>query len=576
MQKRWLVQPSVTDDTRALFPDYHPLIVQLLINRGLTDPEQFASFLSHSYDEGLHDPFLFRDMQKAVERCIAAVMKNERVILYGDYDCDGVSSVSVLYETFKALGHNDIDVFIPDRYKEGYGLHTEVVERFAAEGAKLLICCDCGTTNVEQVAAAKAKGLDVIICDHHKPAETLPNADALLNPALFEEIYPEKTLCSTGVAYKLASALFQKSEYGAAFGMKPLTPGWEKWLLDLVALATVADMVPLQGENRVLVRHGLSVLRRGRRTGLRALATVMGTPLSRITTHVAAFHIAPRLNAAGRLKHADAAFQLLTTQDQNEAMRLARDLNAVNIERQKLTDAYFHEAIEQVPKENLPLLISAYGETWSSGVIGLIAGKLKEAFQRPALAIANQNGKLIGSGRSVAGFDITNALSRVSDRLEKFGGHAMACGFTLGGLEKLEPFLVSLRAVADEELAEKDLTPELTIDALLQLSQLDWDTLELVEKCAPFGVGSPEPLFATKDVEVAGLERVGQEGKHLRLRVVDAEGNRAHGIGFGKGALGEGLAEGAKVNIAYYLQANEWNGSRRLEIRIADVQPAEG
>lgn len=561
MQKRWHILPQLTDDTREQFPDLDPILLQLLVNRGLTETAVMREFLLPKYDEHLSDGSRFRDMEKAVGRISRALANGETIALFGDYDVDGISAVAVFALTLRALGGTKVCTYIPDRYEEGYGLNIDAIKRLREQGATLLIACDCGTSQLEEVATANGLGMDVIIVDHHQPPQTLPDAYAFLNPAFPEETYPTKNLCSTGVAWKVAQQL-----------AKPLPDGWEKWLLDLVAVATVADMVPLVGENRTLTKHGLLVLKKGRRVGFRALAEVMRTSLAVVTAQTISFQIAPRLNAAGRLKHARSALTLLLSDSLEEARAIAAELNTTNQARQVVTDKLYQEALAQVPSD-LPMMVVAHGEGWTSGVIGLVAGKLKEAFYRPALAIGREGEKIVGSGRSIAGFDITKALHEARDYLARFGGHPMACGFTVQSARALPSFVKVMQEIAARDLAEKDLTPEITVDTTIPLRRVDWQLRLLVDQCAPFGVGSAEPTFATLNVELLDALRVGPEGKHLRVRVRDREGREVSAIGFRMGERQEQYQPGQYIDCAYHVTERFWNGQRELTLQLVDLRP---
>lgn len=572
--KRWRFQSDVDETLLAEHRSLPPLLARLLANRGVTTAKDVERFLRSSYDEHLHDPFLFRNMRKAVDRVSAAMAKNERIALYGDYDVDGVSALAILFVTFRALGYSNVSVTIPDRYREGYGLNMEAMKKMIDAGTRVLVTCDCGTSNVNEIAAANQAGLDVIVVDHHKAPPVLPDTYAFLNPALPDEPYPFSKLCSGGIAFKFATAILKTLHYGAERRETPLPTGWEKWLLDLAALATVADMMPLIDENRVLVKHGLRVLRKTRRCGIQELCRVMGTPQDQITASTIGFQIAPRLNAAGRLKHANVAFALLTTEDADEARSLAAELHETNQERRRLTETIFKEAIDQVENKETGKLIAAYGVGWSSGVIGLVAGKLKEVFHRPAVAIGEENGVIVGSGRSVPGFDITQALVDASPYLEKFGGHPMACGFTIKSPDDVQGFLDSLSAAAERALGQSDLTPEILIDQELPLADVTWELTDILNQLEPFGIAVTEPIFVTQNLRVQSPERVGRDGKHLRLRFHDAEGLPGKSIGFGFGDWADRLSPGDRIDLAYRVGIHEWNGNRSVQMTIVDLHPS--
>lgn len=574
MQRRWKIHQAITDDQRKVFADVPVMLAQLLINRGCTSMEDAEVFLHPDFTAHIHDPMRFSAMGKAVERICRAISAGEKIRVFGDYDVDGISAVAVFLSLFRALQVPSVDSYIPDRYAEGYGLNSAAVDAFGKEGVSLLITCDCGTSNAAEIVRARKKGMDVIIVDHHKKAEVVPEAFAILNPAFDDEPYPFPKLCSTAVAYKVATAVLHKLQYGKDMLATPLPVGWEKWLLDLVALATVADLMPLSGENRALVKYGLVVLKMTRRPGLAALFASMTGDRQRLTTATIGYQIAPRLNAAGRIKHATAALELLMTDDTAEARRLAAELDQTNGERQGLTERLFAEALEQVPKDPLPTLLAVVGNDWPSGVVGLVAGRLKERFHRPSLAIGLAGGKLTGSGRSVTGFDITRALAEASKHLAHYGGHPLACGFTLVSVNALEPFLAAMQRSAQRELAGRDLTPVLLIDAQTTFAVADGKLVETAQRLEPFGMANVEPVFATRDCTIRALERVGMDGKHLRLLLDDGSATRS-AIGFSMGERAPTFAVGDRVAVAYHLSFNEWNGSRQLQLRLVDLVHAD-
>lgn len=575
MEKRWDIQSTATSEQLAALPALEPLLAQLLFNRGIATADEADNFLHPDYDE-LHDPFLFRDMQKAVDRIGSAIKEKQSIVLYGDYDVDGVSALSVLFSTFRVLKASDnVQIYIPDRYTEGYGMNSAAVRSFKEQGVQLVIACDCGSSNVQEIGLANELGIDVIVVDHHKQPPDVPAAYAMLNPVFLDEPYPFKKLCSGGVAFKLATALLRSLSYGKGMLDKPLPEGWEKWLLDFVALATIADMMQLVGENRTLVTYGLTVLRKSRRLGLQELAHAASTPLEKATTGMVGFHFAPRLNAAGRLKHANSAFQLLITEDPDEAQKLADELHTTNKERQGLTMKILDEAVKQIPEDDLPVLLVAQGQGWSSGVVGLVAGRLKEKFHRPALAISVGEEKIVGSGRSVFGFDVTSALVESRDHLAHFGGHPMACGFTVLSPEALEPFIASMQKIAERELKAEHLIPKLTIDAEIPFQNVTWDMFSNIEQLEPYGTGNPEPVFCSRDVTVQEVRTVGTEGKHLRLQLMDGQGGVHQGIAFQQGAWSATLKQGSTIDIAYRISVNEWNGHRDLQVEVVDIKKHE-
>ncbi|MBI4415221.1 MAG: single-stranded-DNA-specific exonuclease RecJ [Candidatus Kerfeldbacteria bacterium] len=575
MPKRWSIAPPVAEDVQRRFPELDGVTLQLLTNRERTTQELVDEFLYPDYGEDLHDPFLFRQMRTAVDRIAHALKVKESIQLFGDYDVDGVSALTVLFATFRALGRSDIPVYIPDRYGEGYGLNLGAVEEFGRAGIRLLITCDCGTSNAEEIRRARELGMDVIVVDHHKQPPNVPSALAILNPAFAEETYPFKKLCSGGVAFKLACALLKEVRYGEGMLDRPLPQGWEKWLLDVVALSTVADVMPLLGENRTLVKHGLTVLKKTRRPGIRALAAMAGADLNKITSGAIGFVYGPRLNAAGRIKHANAAFELLTTEDSARADVLAAELHHTNADRQAITGDHVAEALRAVPKNPLPNLLTAHSPTWITGVVGLVAGRLKETFNRPALAVGKEGEKLVGSGRSIPGFDITAALAECKEFLSHFGGHPMACGFTLRSADHLTPFFLAMQTIAERELSGKNLSPVLALDMELALSAVDWKLVETLARFEPFGVGNPEPTFLSAGLLPVAFSKVGENGKHVRLEVHDGKGTTRKAIAFGMGAKADNLKIGSPIDCAYHVSVNEWNGNRELQLKVVDLRPSE-
>jgi single-stranded-DNA-specific exonuclease len=540
------------------------------VNRGFTTQAAIDEFLEPDYGDDLHDPFLFRQMERAVDRIITAIEKNERIVVYGDYDADGVSGAAILTTTLEKLGAQ-VGVYIPYRQTEGYGLNVPAVESLHAEGYRLLITNDCGITSAQEVDRANELDMDVIISDHHHEPPQLPKAYAILNPKVAGESYPFSDLCGTGVSFKLAYALLLRTNYGETL-KRVLPAGWEKWLLDLVAIATIADMMPLRGENRTLVSYGLRVLRKTQRPGLRALFDVMRCDAKSADTETIGFQIAPRLNAAGRLDHANAAYRLLVTDDDAEARTLAADLEAKNRERQQLTEQVVNGAIEQVGDPGDRPLIAAYSPDWPIGVLGLAAGKLTNRFHRPALVMGQSNGEILGSGRSIPAFNIIEGIEAVRDQfLSKAGGHSQACGFTLKKNDDREAFVAALAQLAGASLEGKSLTPEMTIDAALEAKEVNWKLLEVVETLAPYGQTMPRPVFAIRDVEVMSAMAVGRDQRHLRLTIRSKDGTIQKTIGF---SFGEELAKlpvGRIISLAVEVGADEWNGERRLQLKIHDV-----
>ncbi|MBI5222688.1 MAG: single-stranded-DNA-specific exonuclease RecJ [Candidatus Magasanikbacteria bacterium] len=579
MQKTWRILDPAPESFLADHPELPPTVANLLYHRKVTTQEKIDEFLNPDYLQDIHDPYLFRDMDKAVERIFKAIENKEKIIVHGDYDADGVSASVILISILKALGATDIDVFLPHREIDGYGLNKYTIQVLAQQKANLIITCDCGVSNREEVETANQNNIDVIITDHHGIPEQLPPAYAIIHPLIPGETYPDKGLCGGGVAFKLAQALLKKRQ-------PENKEGWEKWLLDLVAIATVADMVPLFGESRTLTKYGLVVLNKTKRIGLQKLllearlAEEDGTKKRELDTHNIGFHIAPRLNAAGRMNHANTAYNLLITDEPTEAADLAYQLNQNNSERQKLTDELLKIAIDQTEKEqkDAPVLF-ILGKNWPTGIVGLIAGKIKDRYYKPTLVISHQENEWIGSGRSIEEFNLIAAMREMPEVFAKFGGHPMACGFTLrdeGALAEFRQKLTDKFLIATAGL---DLRSTLLIDAKINLDEIDWGLYDMLEKFEPFGQGNEKPKYLAENLEIYSLEPVGQEGKHLRVMVKTPTGKIRKTIGWSLcNGNGNGtnwckkLKPGDKIDIIFEIGLNEWNGNRELQLTICDLK----
>ncbi len=568
--RQWNVGPALSPEVLGQFPDVEPLLVSLLANRGITTPGALDAFLHPDWARDVHDPFLFHNMERAVERILRAIRAREKLLVFGDYDADGVGGAAILAETLQALGAV-WDVYIPYRQTEGYGLNAAALQDVARAGAKVVITVDCGSTNVAEVAAAKALGLEVIITDHHHEAPERPAALAILNPWFTESGYPFNGLCGAGVAFKLVQALLRKSSYGRTLGIE-LPEGWEKWLLDIVTISTVADMVPLVGENRTLVSYGLTVLRKSRHLGLRELVRTSGKTLSAITTDDIAYILGPRINAAGRLNHASTAFKLLLTKDEAEALRLSQELATTNAERQRMTREIYLACRQQIGEAPTGPVVYAGDPAWSAGILGLVAGKLVQQYGKPAVVLGTLNGEVVGSGRSIEALNIIEALTDVREHLGRYGGHEQACGFTLASADGRPAFEQAFSAAAEQRLAGKDVHPVLLIDARLPIGQVDWKVVEALQQLAPYGVGNKKPRFLAEGVAITAIERVGGDQQHLRLGVAGADRVARKMIGFSFGEHGDGLTVGEKLDVVYEVNVSTWNGSREIELKMIDAK----
>ncbi|MDP3244906.1 MAG: single-stranded-DNA-specific exonuclease RecJ [bacterium] len=590
-EKIWNIAEAAPLDWQNKFPELPSFLRQLLWSRGLRTQEAIDEFLNPDYGKDIHDPFLLKDMAKAVERIFNAINKKEKIAIYGDYDADGVTGSVILETTLKALGAEISEVHLPHREKEGYGLNKKAVEHLIAAGSKVIITCDCGIANFDEVALAQNQGVDVIITDHHSIPEVLPPACVILHPLLPDSGYPFPYLTGGGVAYKLAQGLLRQLPplrlRGGEVGLgevnnapQPLLTlrggemydGFEKWLLDLVAISTIADVGKLIGENRTLVKYGLIVLKKTRRLGLKKLYEVAKINPDAIDAWSVAFQITPRINAAGRMNHANAAYNLLASQNEEEAGKLAYELNQTNQERQKETEKIVAEAKKQIGAGE-KYFLSACGEAWPVGIIGLAAGKISDEFHRPAvLATKNEEGLLIGSARSINQFDIIEAFRSASSLFIKFGGHPKAAGFSLKGKKEWKAFQKRMEELAQEKLRGFDLSPSLTIDAAVNLGEVNWELWNNVVGLEPFGEGNPRPKFLAKNLKVAALDRVGNDGKHLRLTVTDDSRVSRKMIGFSFGVWRERLSLGDKIDAVFEVGVNTWNGNQELELKIVDIK----
>ncbi len=565
MKKKWVIKDKPKEV--ANLPGYPELVLNLLASRGFKEESSINEFLNPDYTQ-LHDPFLFKDMQRACSRIFDAIGKQEKIVIYSDYDADAITALSVMYLGLKKLGAK-LDYYIPDRFSEGYGMNPEAVKKICDDGAKIIITVDCGINAVDEVQVANGLGVDVIITDHHELTSDLPQAFAIINPKNPQDNYPYQYLTGVGVAFKVVQGLFKRTAYSVQ--RTEITEGWEKWLLDFVAIGTVADLQPLTGENRIIVSFGLKVLAKTRWPGLRALLQQTAYN-GRIDTYTLGFIIAPRINAAGRIKHADIAFRLLICENIKEAENLAIELNQLNTHRQQLTEQILSEAKEQIQLIADKKVLLAAGSNWPKGVVGLVAGKLVEEYGRPVLVL--DKGELVatGSARSINNFDIVAALNHARGLLTKYGGHTQAAGFSLV-TENIPAFHQKLLEYA-ETLSEDSLGPVLTIDAEAEPASINLETFDLLQKFEPFGFGNHKPRFISRAFEVLDIRLVGATGQHLKLRV--RLGNQVlDAIGFNQAFWTRSLNLSDKIDLVYELDANEWNGNRDLQLKIVDIRKQE-
>jgi len=551
---RWNLLPPVPDRYLAGASGFSPLIVQLLYNRGLTEPSQLEAFLTA--DESLSgNPFLLPDMHQAVARVYQALLSGESIAIYGDFDADGITATALLVQGLSALGGKAVP-YIPHRLTEGYGLNTTALENLYRQGVSLVITVDCGITAFPQVKKAKRMGLDIVITDHHTPLDEMPPATAVIDPKRTDSTYPFFELTGAGVALKLMQALFQsigKQEQLSA-------------LMDLVAIGTIADIAPLSMENRYLVKEGLKLINTTPRLGIREMVARAGLNIGGLDADSIAWIIAPRLNAAGRLAHAMISYKLLTTDAPAEAQGLAIHLEQQNAERQRLTSRVLAKAREQVLAQGISPLLVASGRDYPAGIAGLAAGRLAEEFYRPTIVIKTGEQVSSGSCRSIPEFNIIAALNQCGRLLTRFGGHSQAAGFTLP-TRNLASLQEHLSQLAEAQLDGVDLRPSLDIDAEVTLNDLIGDTFQTIQLLAPFGRGNPVPAFLSRRVEVVDCRSMGNNGEHLRMKLKQG-GTVWDGIGFG---MGRSLSEiSSPFDIVYNLEVDRWGGRERLRLNMLD------
>lgn len=601
--RRWVMKKKFPAKFAAQFPEFSEVTLQLLWDRGVRSQRAVDEFFHPDYEADSHDPFLMKDMKVAVERVFAALANGERILVYGDYDVDGVTATAVLMNTLTELervlresGETDkiseFEVYIPDREREGYGITAAAIRDIKRRKVDLMLTVDCGVSNVAQVDELQAAGVEVIVTDHHHVPDVRPRALAVINPKQPDCAYPFKLLAGVGVAFKMAQALLRHLEKHFPVAHSLLAPGFEKWLLDLVALGTVADCVDLVGENRTLVTYGLLVLNKTRRVGLKGLIKVSGLDTREngnyvkckcIDTTNISFNLAPRLNAAGRMDHANTSYRLVMATDVTDALALAEKLEKSNQVRQRLTDKMIKAIKESLAKKKeLPKVVVVSGQDWKIGVVGLVAGRLTEEFTRPFLVLTEKDDGLAGSGRSVPAFNLIEAIEKCGELLTQFGGHSQAAGLKLPA-KNLRKFKKRMEGIAEAELAEKDLLPILEVDAEVAAEEINWQLVEEVGKFAPFGFANRRPVFLVRNLEVQEARPVGAKQDHLRLTLKRLLPNNQMkhfpAIGFRLSYLleniamrGTGVRWGDRVDVIFQPEVNEWNGNRELQLNLVDVR----
>ena len=556
--RRWQIAPALPAEANIALVEYPYPIRQILYNRGCLDADSAERYLRAQ--PVMYDPFQMIGMEDAVARILSAISMGEEIVVYGDYDVDGVTATALLVQVLQQMG-GKARAYIPNRFDEGYGLNNEALDVLAQEQVRLVITVDCGIRSPVEAEHARSCGMDMIITDHHHPKDEIPNTWAVICPRQEGDPYPDKNLAGVGLAFKLAQALLLRHPVEGVSA--------EDWL-DLVALGTVADLVPLVDENRGLVRAGLRILRMGRRQGVLSLAQAAGLNPERLTAGDISFGLAPRLNAAGRLESALAAFAMLMSTDPMEAGPLAQKLDDQNRQRQKITQEIQQAAELMAAEEVSPHLIFAVHPEFNSGVVGLAASRLVEAYYRPAIVGQIGEETTRASCRSIPIFHITKALDECADLLVRHGGHAMAAGFTVSN-HQLEELRVRLQAIAERELADQELVPSLRADIELPLSEIRPSLLPYLDQLQPTGTNNPEAVFVARNLWVTNSRTVGAEKKHLKLTVTDGS-ITYDAIAFRQGHWQDQMPE--SVDLMFTFEKNNFQGREYLQLNVKDIQPS--
>jgi len=545
-----------------------PFIAQILINRNIKNPDQFLN----PRLKDLCDPMQIPNTEKAAKRILLAKEKKEKVVVYGDYDVDGVTGTAILIHTLRFLGIN-ADYYIPHRYGEGYSLSIEAIEKLAAEGANVILTVDCGISNVKEIKRANELGLEVVVTDHHNIPEQLPEAFALVNPKLISQEHPSRYLAGAGVAFKFAWALLKVAALPAGRqGIKDVE--FLSSLLDLAGLGTFSDVVPLKDENRVLAINGLKLINARKRPGIKALLEAAGVK-GEVKVNNIYFALAPRINAAGRLEHASKSVELLLTDDYEKAQALAQELNRINVKRRDIGSSMQEEAFSQIDDEAVAKnkLVILHGNDWHPGVIGIVASRIVDRCSRPAVLIGVNEGVGRGSARSISGVNMYALLNNCKDLFLDFGGHEGAAGFEIDP-KNIPELKKRLHAAINEMVSFDDLKTKLKIDLDLDPKDMNFSLVKDLEALGPFGAGNPVPVFRTERVQIQEMKTVGKQNKHLKIKffkqdvVLDA-------IGFSMGYLEKKLAYSKNYDVVYNLESNEWNGFERIQLNLIDIKEAE-
>lgn len=561
--KQWEIIPADHDLSYKLSKELaiSHVTAQVLLNRGISSVEQAKSFLSPKLSV-LSDPLLIPGVKEAAARIIQAKKNNEKVLVYGDYDVDGVTGTALLVSAFRFL-ELDTDYYIPHRYDEGYGMNKEAIKEIAERGVKLIVTVDCGISNLEEIKLARKLGIDVIVTDHHNIPPALPPAVAIVNPKLANENHPARFLAGVGVAFKFIWGLFK------ILGIKDSS--FLMSLIDLVGLGTISDIVPLTSENRIFAVHGLMALNKKKRVGLKALMEVAGIT-GRVSVHSVNYRISPRLNAAGRLEHAEMSLKLLLTKDHNEASDLAAKLHSTNINRQGIGQDIQEEVYDKLTQMdvNQEKIIILDGKDWHPGVIGIAASQVSERYFRPVILVGVQDGRGRGSARSVEGVNVFQILDACRDLFLDFGGHPQAAGFEIA-VDKIPELKEKIKAAAEKSIKTSDLLPRIKVEAEIDPKILTLSLVRELETLDPHGEENPKPIFVTKKVKAVDWARVGSAKKHLKARFSDGS-TSLEVIGFGMGDFAAYINFDEEFDLAYNLQSNEWQGFETVQLNLVDIK----